>query len=170
MVPRPGPGEVPAPLGPGGISGLHPSGGVKGGNRDGGGWQVPRILETETMALSDGERAHLERRLQEERARVAQILDRSVADQSSESEQDRTGDLTKVPFHPADLGSDAMEAELAASNATRLSSELAAIDEALERLYRTPEDFGLCQDTGVEIPLARLDIIPWARTCDEAGA
>ena len=122
------------------------------------------------MALSDGEREHLERRLKEERVRVTEILDRSVADQSSESEQDRAGDLTKVPFHPADLGSDAMEAELAASNATRLSSELAAIDEALERLYQTPEHFGICQDTGVEIPLARLDIIPWARTCDEAGA
>lgn len=122
------------------------------------------------MALSDAEREHLERRLKEERVRVMRILDRSVADQSSESGQDRAGDLTKVPFHPADLGSDAMEAELAASNATRLSSELAAIDEALERLHRTPEHFGICQDTGVEIPLARLDIIPWARTCDEAGA
>lgn len=122
------------------------------------------------MALSDGELKHLERRLEEERIRVTRILDRSIADQSSESEQDRTGDLTKTPFHPADLGSDAMEAELAASNATRLSSELAAIDEALERLYRTPERFGICQDTGVAIPLARLDIIPWARNCDEAGA
>ena len=122
------------------------------------------------MALSDVDREHLERRLKEERVRVIQILDRSVADQSAESEQDRAGDLTKVPFHLADLGSDAMEAELATSNAARLSNELAAIDDALERLYRTPEQFGICQDTGVEIPLARLDVVPWARTCDEAGA
>ena len=134
------------------------------------GWEKPSTLEAETMALTDREREHLERRLKEERVRVTRILDRLVAEQSSESEQDRTGDLTKVPFHLADLGSDAMEAELAASNGTRLSSELAAIDEALERLYQTPADFGICQDTGVEIPLARLDIIPWARTCDEAGA
>jgi RNA polymerase-binding transcription factor DksA len=122
------------------------------------------------MALSDVDREHLERRLKEERVRVIQILDRSVADQSAGSEQDRTGDLTKVPLHPADLGSDAMEAELATSNAARLSNELAAIDDALERLYRTPEQFGVCQDTGVDIPLARLDVVPWARTCDEAGA
>ena len=121
------------------------------------------------MALNDVDRQHLERRLNEERVRVVQILDRSVADQSVESEQDRAGDLTKVPFHPADLGSDAMEAELANSNAARLSNELAAIDDALERLYRTPEQFGICQDTGVEIPFARLDVVPWARTCDEAG-
>jgi RNA polymerase-binding transcription factor DksA len=127
-------------------------------------------MEERTMALSDVDREHLERRLKEERLRVIQILDRSVADQSAGSEQDRTGDLTKVPFHPADLGSDGMEAELATSNAARLSNELTAIDEALERLYRTPEQFGICQDTGVEIPLARLEVIPWARTCDEAGA
>ena len=122
------------------------------------------------MALSDAERAHLERRLKEERARVMQLLDRSVADQSMESEQDRAGDLTKVPFHFADLGSDEIEAEIAASNTTRLSNELTAIDDALERFYRAPEHFGICQDTGAAIPFARLDVIPWARSCDEAGA
>ena len=122
------------------------------------------------MALSDVEREHLERRLKEERVRVIQLLNRSVADQSTETEQERAGDLTKMPFHLADLGSDTMEAELAAANATRLSNELAAIDDALERLYRAPERFGICQDTGAEIPLARLDVIPWARTCDEADA
>jgi RNA polymerase-binding transcription factor DksA len=122
------------------------------------------------MALSDVERTHLERRLREERARVMRLLDRSVTDQSTESEQDRSGDLTKVPFHFADLGSDVIEAEIAASNTTRLSNELVAIDDALERFYRAPEHFGICQDTGAPIPFARLDVIPWARSCDEAGA
>jgi RNA polymerase-binding transcription factor DksA len=122
------------------------------------------------MALNKVERAHLERRLKEERARVMRLLDRSVADQSTESEQDRAGDLTKVPLHFADLGTDEIEAEIAASNTTRLSNELTAIDDALERFYRTPEHFGICQDTGVAIPFARLDVIPWARSCDEAGA
>lgn len=82
----------------------------------------------------------------------------------------RAGDLTKVPFHFADLGSDVIEAEIAASNTTRLSNELAAIDDALKRFYRAPEHFGICQDTGAAIPFARLDVIPWARSCDEAGA
>ena len=122
------------------------------------------------MALSDIQREHLQRRLKEERIRVTRILDRLVADQSSESEQDRAGDLTKAPFHLADLGSDAMEAELAASNATRLSAELVDIDTALVRFIREPERFGLCEYTGREIPFERLDAIPWARTCDEAGA
>jgi RNA polymerase-binding transcription factor DksA len=49
--------------------------------------------------------------------------------------------------------------------ATRASRELTEIDDALERLYKTPARFGVCDD-GREIPFERLDIIPWASTCD----
>jgi RNA polymerase-binding transcription factor DksA len=63
-----------------------------------------------------------------------------------------------------------MDAELDASNETRISRELAEIDVALERLYRHPDRFGICEDTGEEIPFERLDVIPWARTCADAGA
>jgi DnaK suppressor protein len=122
------------------------------------------------MSLSDAQRRHLERRLQEERARLQRDLDRSLAVQEQEDEQDRAGDLTKYPFHPADLGTDTMDAELEGSNETRMSGELAEIDAALDRLHRTPERFGICEETGRPIPFERLDIIPWARTCDQAGA
>ena len=120
------------------------------------------------MALTAAQRQHLEHRLQEERARMVRALDQSVAYQAGSSEQDRTGDLTKVPFHMADLGTDENQTELEASNATRMSRELAEIDDALQRLYRDPEHFGRCADTGRDIPFVRLDVIPWARTCDEA--
>jgi RNA polymerase-binding transcription factor DksA len=60
-----------------------------------------------------------------------------------------------------------MESELDAANSTRISRELAA---ALDRLYRNPEQFGVCQETGVPIPYERLDLIPWARTCEQVGA
>ena len=61
-----------------------------------------------------------------------------------------------MPLHMADLGTDTMQQELDASNATRVSRELAEIDAALERLYQTPKKFGICEDTGKPIPLARL--------------
>jgi DnaK suppressor protein len=122
------------------------------------------------MSLSDAQRRHLERRLHEERARLQRDLNRSLAVQEQEDEQDRAGDLTKYPFHPADLGTDTMDAELDVSNETRMSGELAEIDAALDRLFRTPERFGLCEETGRPIPFERLDIVPWARTCDQAGA
>ena len=94
----------------------------------------------------------------------------SLAVQEGDDEQDRAGDLSKVPFHPADLGTDTMDAELEASNETRMSRELAEIDAALGRLYQNPERFGVCEDTGRPIPFERLDLIPWARTCGQAGA
>lgn len=121
------------------------------------------------MALSDTQRKHLEQRLREERDRALRSLNRSVDESAEESEEDQAGNLSKMPTHQADLGTDTMQDELDASNATRISRELAEIDAALERLYSDPERYGVCEKTGEAIPYARLEIIPWARTCgDEA--
>jgi DnaK suppressor protein len=122
------------------------------------------------VPLSEAQRRHLEELLKEERARAMRALNRSLAENSEDDEQDRSGDLTVMPFHPADLGTDTMQAELDAANDARISRELAEIDAALDRLYRSPEKFGICEDTGAEIPYARLEIIPWARTCGDSGA
>ncbi len=121
------------------------------------------------MSLTTTQREHFEQRLREERARALRDLNRSVDASAGATEQDRSGDLTKVPLHLADLGTDEIDAALDASNATRISRELEQIDDALERLYRDPERFGICEDTGREIPLERLEVIPWARTCDQAA-
>jgi DnaK suppressor protein len=122
------------------------------------------------VPLSKTQRSNLEQLLKDERARALRALNRSVDEQSGDDEQDRSGDLTVVPFHPADLGTDTMQAELEASNDTRISRELAEIDAALERLYQSPEKFGICEDTGAEIPYARLEVIPWARTCGDSAS
>ena len=122
------------------------------------------------MPLTDAQRRHFERRLQEERTRLQRDLNRSLAVQQQSDEQDRAGDLSKFPFHPADIGTDTIDSELETSNDARMSRELAEIDAALERLYRTPERFGICEATGRPIPFERLDIVPWARTCNQAGA
>jgi len=113
------------------------------------------------MSLTNAQRKHLEGRLQEERARLRRDLDRSLALQEEDHAQDHAGDP---------LGTDKIDVELEASNETRMSRELEEIDAALERLYRTPERFGICEETGQPIPFERLDIIPWARTCEQAGA
>ena len=119
------------------------------------------------MPLNKSQRNELEKILQDERQRALRILNRAVEDSSNE--QERAGDLSSIPFHLADRGTDTMNDELDASNATRLSRQVAEIDAALERLYQTPEKFGICEDTGADIPLERLRIIPWARTCEAAG-
>jgi RNA polymerase-binding transcription factor DksA len=128
--------------------------------------QLPALRSI--MPLTSVQRERLEQRLKEERAQSVRALDRSVRDHSQASEQEQSGDLSTMPFHPADIGTDTMDEELDASNATRMSRELAEIDAALERLYHTPDKFGICEDTGTEIPFERLLLLPWARTCREA--
>ena len=122
------------------------------------------------MALTESQRTHLEHRLREERDRALRSLNRSVDDNAEESQEDQAGDITKMPTHQADLGTDTMQDELDASNATRISRELAEIDAALERLYTDPQRFGICEKTGAPISFERLDIIPWARTCGDEAA
>ena len=118
------------------------------------------------MTLTDKQRRHLERRLHDERAQIVRILDR-YHDEQSATERERAGDVSTFPTHPADEGTDTYDAEVEGSLAARATEELHEIDAALERLYRDPERFGVCEQTGEPIPFARLDLIPWARTCDQ---
>ena len=118
------------------------------------------------MALTDKQRRHLERRLREERAGTVRILDR-YQDEQSATERERAGDVSSFPTHPADEGTDTYDAEVEGSLAARATEALHEIDAALERLHRDPKRFGLCERTGEPIPFARLDLIPWARTCDQ---
>ena len=116
------------------------------------------------MALSAAQLKHFEKRLLDERAALQQELQRYTSAEAAEDDQEQSGDLTKLPFHPADLGTDTIDAEIQASNATRESAVLAEIDAALERLYQTPEKFGIDERTNRPIALERLEVIPWART------
>ncbi len=116
------------------------------------------------MALSAAQLKHFEKRLLDERTALQQELLRYTGAEAADDEQEQSGDLTKVPFHPADLGTDTINQEIEASNATRESVELAEIDAALVRLYQTPEKFGMDENTNKPIALERLEIIPWART------
>ena len=117
------------------------------------------------MALTQAQRTHLERRLRDERQRALDSLNRSLAAHERETEEESSGDVSAMPTHQADLGTDTMEQEMEAADATRVSRELQEIDAALDRLIRTPASFGICEDTGEPIPFERLDMVPWARTC-----
>ena len=121
------------------------------------------------MSLTAEQRQHLEARLQEERERVLRDIRRSD-EARSESESDQSGDISHLPFHLADIGSETYEQEMGMVMAQRASEELRAIDDALRRFYETPDRFGICEDTGEPIPFERLDIIPWARTCSREAA
>jgi DnaK suppressor protein len=114
--------------------------------------------------LSKKQLTYFEKRLLDERKRVMRELGR--ADETfGSSMQASDGDLSSYSFHMADQGTDAMEREKAFLMASKEGRFLWHIDEALRRLYRTPETFGKCHQCGNEIAFDRLDALPHARYC-----
>jgi RNA polymerase-binding transcription factor DksA len=108
--------------------------------------------------------AHLEKRLLEERARALKEL--GHYDESFNATlQASDGDLSSYSFHMADQGTDAMEREKAFLMASKEGRFLWHLNEALRRLYATPEKFGKCETCGEEISFDRLDALPHARLC-----
>lgn len=121
------------------------------------------------MALNEEQRRRIEQRLHEERDRVLAVL-RRFDDDRDTSVTAASGDLSDYPFHVADHGTDCYDQEMDTVLAERASRELEEIDEALRRLYEEPQRFGICKNTGEPIPLERLELVPWTRTCVEADA
>ena len=116
------------------------------------------------MPLSKKDLAHFEQRLLAEREKIVKQL--AQFDESfSDTLQGSDGDLSAYSFHMADQCTDAMEREKAFLFASKEGRFLFHIDEALRRLYKTPEQFGFCMECGEDIGQERLDALPHARLC-----
>jgi len=74
-------------------------------------------------------------------------------------------DLSNLPIHMADVGSDNYEIENTLGLMDSERKLISEIDTALERI----EDgtYGICEGSGKQIQKARLEAIPWARYCVE---
>ena len=108
--------------------------------------------------------AHFEKRLLEERRRVLKELGHH-GDAFGPHAEDSDGDTSAYSFHMADQGTDAMEREKAFLFASQEGRFLWHIDQALRRLYKSPETFGKCHQCGEDIAFDRLDALPHARFC-----
>jgi len=78
-----------------------------------------------------------------------------------------SGELSSVPFHMADVGSENYEREFMLGILESEGAELRLIDDALRRIERG--EYGMCQseDCDKSISLARLKALPHARYCIE---
>jgi len=76
-----------------------------------------------------------------------------------------SGDLSTVPYHMADVGTDNFEHEFTLGLIENEEEELREIDAALERLEKGT--FGTCERCKELIPKSRLKIIPYAKLCIE---
>jgi len=74
-----------------------------------------------------------------------------------------SGDLSAMPIHMADIGTDNFEREFTLTLMESKDEALERIEEALERI----EDgvYGVCENCDAKIPKARLNAIPYAILC-----
>ena len=120
--------------------------------------------KSKSKGLTKKQLQHLEKRLLEERARVIKELGH-YDEHFNSSPQAADGDLSSHSFHMADQGTDAMEREKAFLFASQEGRYLWHVNQALRRLYATPEKYGKCEQCGEEIGFDRLDALPHARLC-----
>lgn len=74
-----------------------------------------------------------------------------------------SGDLSSMPIHMADLGSDNYEQEFTLSLMENEEETLEHIEAALERIEEGV--YGLCLECEGRIPKARLNAIPYTPHC-----
>jgi len=93
------------------------------------------------------------------RGDVSQMADAALKKNRSQS----NGDLSSMPIHMADIGSDNFEQEFTLSLMQSEEGTLDLIETALERI----EDgvYGQCEECGVKIPKTRLNAIPYTTLC-----
>jgi len=72
-------------------------------------------------------------------------------------------ELSSMPFHMADAGSDNFEQEFSLDLMDSEKKLLKEINDALARIDEGT--FGVCEGRGESISKARLNAIPWARYC-----
>lgn len=108
------------------------------------------------------------------RRRLIELAARLKTDESSvidealrQAGSGTSGNLSNVPMHLADMGSDAFEQEMSSSlmsNARQLQIDVA---DALDRLDKGT--FGRCEQCGGDIREGRLQVVPYTRYCRDCA-
>lgn len=86
-----------------------------------------------------------------------------LADEALRKNQPDGGNLSSMPLHMADVGTDNYEQEFTLSLMQNQEQALGEIGAALERIQ--DGTFGRCEECEEDIPSARLEALPYARYC-----
>jgi RNA polymerase-binding transcription factor DksA len=113
--------------------------------------------------LTEEQRKTIEARLLRMREDALDAIGHFDAD--NQDLRERAGEMSVYRFHPADLGTEMEEREKEFLLASQEGRRLYEIDDALRRLYREPERFGVCAVCGKDIEWERLDVIPETAVC-----
>jgi DnaK suppressor protein len=122
--------------------------------------RTPRKLKS---PLSTKQLAGFRKMLREKRRSLVGDMSGIESEALHRNRQDIGGDLSNLPTHMADIGTDNYEQEFTLGLLESERELLEQIDEALQRIEN--KTYGICPGTGKPIGLARLRACPWARYC-----
>jgi len=114
-------------------------------------------------SLTAGDIETFKQMLLEKRREILRNVNEFKDEALKQSRLDASGDLSCMPIHMADLGTDNYEQEFSLGLMDSERRLLREIDGALERIEHGT--YGICEGTGRPILKARLKAQPWARYC-----
>jgi len=118
-------------------------------------------VEQSPKRLSTAELEHFKQLLLQKRRQILGNVSEIEGEALRKSRLDASGDLSSMPIHMADLGTDNFEQEFSLE---LMDSERRLLEEIEEALHRIETGtYGICEGTGKPIAKARLEAQPWAR-------
>lgn len=125
---------------------------------------APVVIKPGSSGLSRKEINEFREVLLRKRAEIAGDVS-TLRDEALSKNRSDAGNLSSMPIHMADLGTDNYEQEFTLGLMESERALLGEIDEALQRIKR--DVYGVCAATGRPIGKARLNAKPWAKFCYE---
>lgn len=123
----------------------------------GDGWQMARKVFKKTELKVYREK------LMALRARLRGDVSGMVSAALRKTRSESSGDLSSMPIHMADIGTDNFEQEFTLTLMQGEEGTLELIEAALERIEKGT--YGLCEECSQRIPKARLNAIPYTPYC-----
>jgi RNA polymerase-binding protein DksA len=121
--------------------------------------------KTKKTRLSAADLEHFRQMLLDKRQEIIGSVNEMKDEALNKPRLDATGDLSSMPIHMADIGTDTFDQEFALGLMDSERKLLREIDDALQRIEN--HTYGICEGTGKPISKARLEAQPWARYCVE---
>jgi RNA polymerase-binding protein DksA len=123
------------------------------------------LPQTKETPLTAADIEHFKQMLLEKRSEILSNVNEMEDEALKKSRLDAAGDLSSMPIHMADLGTDNYDQEFTLGLMDSERKLLKEIDDALQRIEQGI--YGMCEGTGKQIQKARLEAQPWARYCVE---
>jgi len=124
-----------------------------------------KVRKKRHSVLTDSEIQRFKEILMQKRIELIGDVNSIESEALRKSRLDAAGDLSSMPIHMADIGTDNFEQEFALGLMDSERKLLAEINEALIRIENGV--YGICEGTAKPIQKARLQANPWARYCIE---